>query len=267
MVFQTIYSLAWISVILIQAFIHFVVGPRYRKNDGADDNEIATFLESDLGDANSHDSVVNRSSSQLSQYITDDDRSAESSYRPSFEYVDELDERDSIDDVVPNIQNTADRAQPPSSLKNDGDVPDGHNRRVSTHEGKKSNKEDEDRDLTRTVSEPENFQRFATDQDDQIVDEDDCIDDDEQWRYELVKEYYATSFQTINHIISKSIAHSESSGESHYDPALQPTVGTINALSRKLNQQRDLTTLNFPKANNHTKTKVTFDQPSALLVQ
>jgi len=116
-------------------------------------------------------------------------------------------------------------------------------------------------------------------------DNDDCIEDedDEEWRYQLIKDYYASSTPTnsLNDMLlyqydaygSRNVSNSSGSNSYHSsnfededDPALHP-VGTINTLSEKLNQQRKLAKLHAGQhqQSNRSRSVGGFDHSSSTI--
>lgn len=274
MVFQHLSSFAWLAVIAIQAFIHFVVGPRY---SGIESNEkhhpdssscsgsgsVSSTEAAESSMAMKNANVRTHSYSTLdmsmssSTDLDDCDMSADGMdhsmppsnrtvYTSAIDASIDPDERDSIDESVGvrGMQNAKHTEFHRTSHGSDSDLY-GRDETVE---------EMEIREVTRSRSNPE-MQPCQHDQ--EICD--DCIDDDEEWRYNLIKDYYSTSYY---HMMSRSASSLEDANEEE-DPALLP-VGTINTLSEKLDQQRRLTKLNLSSQRNSRS--VSFDHSPVSII-
>lgn len=272
MVFQTLASLAWLAVIVLQAFMHFVWGPRHSSIDE----------ETDSAGHSSHTTKATASSSRTTTSVsknkdtnTANNSQTDQDYDQSVDDVslsfeskvtfasssDEVvavdpDERDSIDEGFRQMQRSC-RTEPPSISKDvnrdDCGAPQtavtaSLNSLGSLDDSNKENPIPESREY----NVPHSSQHDSTD---------DCIDEDEEWRYQLIKDYYSTSSHSINTTLLGSIANIDDLDEVE-DPALQP-IRTINTLSEKLNQQRALAKLNY--ATQQSTSNVSFDHSSSVI--
>ena len=270
MVFQNLSSIAWLAVIVLQAFIHFVVGPRYKVvEDENDDREASNEVTDEISSTPSSrrnsklESVPSMMKSQ-----TGADHSQTIQYTamngghmtPSVESL-EPDERDSVDDIR-QMQNGNERSQPLLSFSDQT--------RASQFQGEDTTPFDSDKSTNENgkessvISNPMLLQRNQQD----TESSDDCIDDDEEWRYQLIKDYYSTSYHGLNNQIlyrsSSSLlsaatsSNVEDNSQEAEDPALLP-VGTINTLSEKLNQQRMLAKLQYDSQQRESSRSVSFE--------
>lgn len=250
MVFLTLSSLAWVAVIVLQAFLHFVIGPRYTSIE--DECEIRNLDEAEQ--TNDTNAPLSKTINVMSKNEMTDDTTDQSTAVEGLETMGSFksknseetaqtatiypDERDSLDDSIRQTELRASRTQPPPPIGTDENysfdcsfksLPDNL---LSSSTTSKNHTVDEGNDRQQVEYEA----GYESD-----VTEDDCIDDedDEEWRYQLIKDYYATSSHSSSNVLLRSISDEVNEDE---DPALQP-VCTINTLCEKLNQQRSLAEL------------------------
>jgi hypothetical protein len=273
MVLETCSSLAWLAVIVLQYLIHFVIGPRY--NSGTEEKCDSEFkLTEEAAAAQQHqtsDSVLRCQDSVISckndidhsksmeefeferHSIESEEMTMAMSMSREDEGVVDPDERDSVDEgtLIRQIQmqETSDRTRSTSNTR----CSDG-SQAVTGGSDKDRTTADPDGDLPKHSP-----SRLSQDYRESISD--DCIDDDEEWRYKLIQDYYDTSSQSINNMLVRSISDFDEVGEEE-DPALQP-IGTINTLSEKLYQQRSLGKINFSTQQNSRN--VTFDHSPSVI--
>jgi hypothetical protein len=273
MVFQTLASLAWLAVIVLQAFMPFVWGPRHSSIEDETDSaghSSHTTTKATTSSARTTTSVSkNKDTNTAKNFQTgqDYDQSVDDvslSFESKVTFAsssDEVvavdpDERDSIDEGFRQMQKSC-RTEPPSTSKdfNRNDrgapqttVPASLNALGSLDVSNKENPILESREC----NVPPSSQHDSTD---------DCIDEDEEWRYQLIKDYYSTSSQSINTTLFGSISNIDDLDEGE-DPALQP-IRTINTLGEKLNQQRALTKLNY--AAQQSTRNSSFDHSSSVI--
>lgn len=253
---QTLSSFAWLAVIVIQAFIHFVVGPKYTAAEVNDEPNPANLDSPNGAQAEEIEDDPKTNSIRCSytsmetigESFDDGDTSLDglepstiSSSRTAVHKADmdkiDPDECDSVDENLNSgIQDAENTKMNRSSHISENDLDKVRNKTMEEIQWENSGRK-------RSISNPELHS---------IHQDDDCIDEDEEWRYNLIKDYYATSYY---HMMSASATNMDEMTEED-DPALV-SVGTINTLSEKLRQKRRLSEINLRSQRNTRN--VTFD--------
>ena len=251
MVFQTLSSFAWLAVIAIQAFIHFVVAPRYTSTEVVKDepdrtepcNSSEPQIEELKDESNKTESKNNSYSTMetMSESFDDGDTMSldgvESSTTSSLTKL--AVHRMEMDDIDPDERDSVDESSS-SGIQSPNTELDR-----STSHITECDPQDQTKNKTKKEIRVEGIRRVRSNSSPEMNHDDDCIDEDEEWRYNLIKDYYANSYF---HMMSGAATNMDETAEEE-DPALLP-VGTINTLSEKLRQQRRLSEIRLRSQRN-----------------
>mmetsp|Transcript_1473 Transcript_1473/g.1583 ORF Transcript_1473/g.1583 Transcript_1473/m.1583 type:complete len:289 (-) Transcript_1473:184-1050(-) len=216
--------MAWIGVVIIQAVIHFVIIRRRRK-------KLSLILEGESGIINGAVDVVYLSNENTDSSVHirkyDNDDHVEGQDDDEHEALADTDECDLNDDEQQRIRSLSERLpvlEPRNSrleaLDNGTRVEIEQVSTIHSVDNYLSDAHIHDEDVypccSRMASSLLEAQKSYCDDDDINDHDSDCanigdydsdcdnIDDDEQWRYELVKQYYAPSAESILTIASRS---------------------------------------------------------------
>lgn len=195
--------LAWMAVVLVQAIVYFcVLGPRSRQT------EEEAFVEGDEIVGTKHDKNANSNSIKIPTYspstvsttedrnqlLSDIDEDSTCSITDSAAMI-VPDERDSSEDV--HRTSLLDKQD---SRHDNGGISATQSRRSVTGKTMTSRKGQRSISVFSSNDNPaeeDNYDLSDCEQDDSSFDDDYVEDDDEKWRYEMLRRYYSPSSQSI----------------------------------------------------------------------